>query len=79
MELFKKHKCHICDKKYRKIEQLMQHQQIVHGRDLLYECKDCRVEFDGMEQMRDHIKKFHSYNKLKNKSVRSPDDDDSTN
>ena len=43
----------------------MQHTQIVHGKDILYHCKQCDVRFEGMEQMRDHAKKFHSYNKLK--------------
>jgi hypothetical protein len=42
----------------------MQHRQLIHGKDLLYDCKNCNVSFEGMEQMRDHIKKFHSYNKI---------------
>lgn len=42
----------------------MQHRQLVHGKDLLYDCNNCNVSFEGMEQMRDHIKKFHSYNKI---------------
>jgi predicted RNA-binding protein with PUA domain len=43
----------------------MQHTQVTHGKDLLYQCKQCNVSFTGMEQMRDHAKKFHSYNKTK--------------
>lgn len=43
----------------------MQHEQVTHGKDLLYHCKECNVSFSGMEQMRDHIKKYHSYNKEK--------------
>jgi hypothetical protein len=42
---------------------LMQHTQVVHGKDLLYYCKQCDVSFNGMEQMRDHAKKFHTYRK----------------
>jgi hypothetical protein len=60
-----KHRCKICEKKFRKIEELMQHTQVTHGKDLLYQCKQCNVSFTGMEQMRDHAKKFHSYNKTK--------------
>ena len=41
----------------------MQHTQVVHGKDLLYYCKQCDVRFNGMEQMRDHAKKFHTYRK----------------
>jgi hypothetical protein len=51
--------------KFHKIEELMQHTQVVHGKDILYHCKQCDVRFEGMEQMRDHAKKFHSYNKIK--------------
>ncbi|HZE77429.1 MAG TPA: hypothetical protein VE089_02660 [Nitrososphaeraceae archaeon] len=43
----------------------MQHIQIIHGKDLPYECVECNVSVTGMQQMRDHIKKFHSYNKMK--------------
>jgi hypothetical protein len=43
----------------------MQHTQVVHGKGILYHCKQCDVRFEGMEQMRDHAKKFHSYNKIK--------------
>jgi hypothetical protein len=50
--------------KFHKIEELMQHTQVVHGKDILYHCKQCDVRFEGMEQMRDHAKKFHSYNKI---------------
>jgi hypothetical protein len=42
----------------------MQHTQLVHGRGIFYHCKQCDIKFEGMEQMRDHAKKFHSYNKI---------------
>jgi uncharacterized C2H2 Zn-finger protein len=47
----------------------MQHKQIIHGRELLYECRSCKVSFPSMEQMRDHVRKFHSYNKMKGKTI----------
>jgi ribosomal protein L34E len=43
----------------------MQHTQVVHGKDIFYRCRKCNVSFQGMEQMRDHARKFHSYNKIK--------------
>ena len=42
----------------------MQHQQVAHEQRL-YMCKECNKGFGGMEQMRDHAKKFHSYNRMK--------------
>ena len=67
MNLLKKHVCETCNRKFRRIEELMQHKQVTHGKDVLYECKRCGVAFTGMEQMRDHTKKYHSYNKMKSK------------
>jgi hypothetical protein len=67
--MFKKYRCEICKKKFRKIEEIMQHEQVIHGKDLSYECKLCCVSFTGMEQMRDHAKKFHSYNKMKEEKI----------
>ena len=64
MDIFKKNICETCGKKFRKIEELMQHKQVIHGNDLLYYCKKCNMSFEGMEQMRDHTKKFHSYNNI---------------
>lgn len=58
----KSHECDKCGKKYRKVEELMQHQQVAHE-SKLYECEKCGLGFEGMEQMRDHAKKFHSYNR----------------
>ncbi len=64
MDLLKKHKCETCGRKFRKIEEFMQHQQVAHEQRL-YICRECNIGFEGMEQMRDHAKKFHSYNKMK--------------
>ena len=69
MNLLKKHLCETCSRKFRRIEELMQHKQVTHGKDLLYECKRCGVAFTGMEQIRDHAKKFHSYNKMKSRWI----------
>jgi predicted nucleic acid-binding Zn ribbon protein len=64
--MFKKYECETCGSKFRKVEELMQHQQIAHERRL-YTCNECNMNFEGMEQMRDHAKKFHSYNRMKEK------------
>jgi hypothetical protein len=65
-DLFKKHECETCGRKFRKIEELMQHQQVAHEQRM-YMCNECNEGFWGMEQMRDHAKKFHSYNKMKDR------------
>ena len=64
--MFKKEECDLCGIKFRRVEELMLHKQIAHERRL-YMCNDCNMGFEGMDQMRDHTKKFHSYNKLKEK------------
>ena len=74
MDLFKKHQCKECEKKFRKVEELMQHQQLAHEQRL-YFCSECKTGFEGMEQMRDHAKKFHSYNKMKQKDQKEEEDD----
>lgn len=61
MNIFKKFKCSKCDLKFRQQEDLMHHQQTVHGKDLLYDCKECNEFFSSMEQMRTHLQRHHSY------------------
>ena len=63
MEFFKKHTCNICEKKFSKEEELMNHKQILHGNDLKYDCKECDKYFSNMEDMRTHLQKVHSYKK----------------
>ncbi|HSD04730.1 MAG TPA: C2H2-type zinc finger protein [Nitrosopumilaceae archaeon] len=61
MHLFKKFKCETCEKKFKQQEELMQHIQVVHGKDTPYDCKQCNESFSSMEQMRTHLQKYHSY------------------
>ncbi len=63
MGFFKKIKCGICDKKFSKEEEEMNHKQIVHGKDLKYDCKECNKYFSNMEDMRTHLQREHSYKK----------------
>ena len=63
--LIRRRRCDKCGRRFHKIEELMQHTQVVHGKGIFYHCKQCDIKFEGMEQMRDHAKKFHSYNKIK--------------
>ncbi|KAF6247319.1 hypothetical protein C6990_02250 [Nitrosopumilus sp. b3] len=63
MGLFKKIKCEKCDKKFSKQEEMMNHIQIIHGKDLQYDCKECNKFFSNMEDMRTHLQREHSYKK----------------
>ncbi len=63
MQFFKKHQCEICDKKFSKQEELMQHKQVIHFKDKPYDCKKCNKNFSNMEDMRTHLQKEHSYKK----------------
>jgi uncharacterized C2H2 Zn-finger protein len=63
--LLKKNTCDYCGKNYRTLEGLMRHFQITHD-NKIYECKKCNMKFEGMEVMRDHIRKNHSYKKNRN-------------
>ena len=44
-------------------EELMQHQQIVHGKQIPYDCKSCNQSFTNMQDMRTHLQRYHSYKK----------------
>ena len=61
MKFFKKFSCDMCDLKFHKQEELMQHQQVVHFKDLPYDCKECNEYFSSMEEMRTHLQRKHSY------------------
>jgi len=49
--------------KFSKKEELMNHEQIIHGKDLKYDCKECNKNFSNMEDMRTHLQREHSYKK----------------
>ena len=75
----KGHECDRCGKKYRKVEELMQHQQLAHE-SRMYECEQCGMGFEGMEQMREHAKRNHSYNRVVEDRMKSqPGNDDNDN
>ena len=63
MGLFKRHACSMCSAKFSHPEDLMNHKQIVHGKDSQYDCKECGMYFSSMEEMRTHLQKRHSYKK----------------
>ena len=63
MRFFKKFQCDICPSKFSKQEELMQHQQVVHFKDLPYDCRECNKNFSNMEDMRTHLQREHSYKK----------------
>ena len=41
----------------------MHHEQIIHGKDSQYDCKECNKNFSNMEDMRTHLQREHSYKK----------------
>ena len=63
LNIFKRYECSLCQKKFRKVEESMQHEQVIHGTGRSYLCNKCNLSFSGMEQMRDHIKRNHQYKK----------------
>ena len=63
MIFFKKNACDYCNKKFSNKEELMQHLQVIHFKDLPYDCKICNKNFSNMEDMRTHLQRYHSYKK----------------
>ncbi|GIU72187.1 MAG: hypothetical protein KatS3mg003_1666 [Candidatus Nitrosocaldaceae archaeon] len=59
--MFKKHKCDICNKSFKQIEELMQHMQVIHGSNSKYLCFECNKEFDNGEDLRAHVRAYHTY------------------
>lgn len=63
MRIFKKIRCDVCPMVFSSQEKLMQHQQVIHGKELPYDCKVCNQNFTNMQDMRTHLQKYHSYKK----------------
>ena len=63
MRFFKKIPCEKCNLQFKNQEELMQHLQITHYKDLPYDCKKCGENFSNMEDMRTHLQRQHSYKK----------------
>lgn len=63
MRLFKKETCAECGKSFKTVEEIMQHAQITHGKDIPYNCAKCQKSFSNMQDMRTHLQQFHSYKK----------------
>ena len=61
IKLFKSIKCNICNKKFSDEFNKMNHEQIVHGKDTKYDCKECDRYFSSMEEMRTHLQREHTY------------------
>lgn len=55
-------RCPRCGLAFRRREDLMHHEQLVHG-TALYDCTACGLGFSSMEDMRAHLKRRHSYSK----------------
>jgi len=66
MRFFRKFECENCHQRFSQQEELMQHQQVVHDKDLPYDCKKCNEFFSSMEEMRTHLQRKHSYKKHSN-------------
>ena len=66
MKFLKNIPCEKCDLKFKRQEELMQHLQITHYKDLPYDCKECGENFSNMEDMRTHLQRKHSYKKDRN-------------
>ena len=61
MSLFKRVRCDICDRRFLRDIDLMNHKQIFHESDQKYDCKQCNRYFSSMEEMRAHLQREHSY------------------
>ena len=62
-DLFTKHRCPTCGKKYRKVENLMHHRLVAHETSNSYECSNCGETFGDMDLLKAHIRRDHSFKK----------------
>lgn len=58
----KRHVCNKCNKRFSKVEELMQHIQVMHSNERYY-CFECNTYFDNMSELRAHLSRYHPYNK----------------
>jgi len=61
--LLRRYRCGVCDKVFGQVEELMQHEQVVHGKNSMYECKACNMTFANGEDLRLHARQYHTYKK----------------
>ncbi len=61
--MLKRHKCRTCGRVFRRVEELMQHEQVAHGRESMYGCRACSMVFASGEELREHARRYHSYGK----------------
>ncbi|MEM2856823.1 MAG: C2H2-type zinc finger protein [Candidatus Nitrosocaldaceae archaeon] len=59
--MLKRHRCEICNKRFKVIEELMQHIQVIHGSESKYTCFECNKEFENGEELRSHARMYHTY------------------
>ncbi|MFQ5940855.1 MAG: C2H2-type zinc finger protein [Nitrososphaerales archaeon] len=61
--MLRRHKCDLCKRRFGRVEELMQHQQVIHGKESLYECGTCSMKFTNGEDLKAHAKRYHAYKK----------------
>ena len=64
-DIFKKHNCPTCGRRFNKIENYMHHQLLYHSDYGSYDCSNCGLKFTDMDKLKDHIKRDHSYKKVR--------------
>ncbi len=62
-DIFKKHNCPTCGRRFSKIENYMHHQLLYHSDRSFYDCSSCGLKFTDMDKLKDHVRRDHSYEK----------------
>ena len=62
-DIFKKHNCPACGRRFNKIENYMHHQLLYHSDYSSYDCSSCGLKFTDMDKLKDHVRRDHSYKK----------------
>ena len=60
-QIRKRRECDACGRKFASDEDLMNHKQVFHGKNLEYDCQACGMHFSSMESMRAHLQREHKY------------------